>query len=1052
MKKIIYLSIFIAFLAQTLANSATNIIEKFENLSDLKEIASDGAKIKLSIENLENGNCLKLEYEFSGAGYCGIEKVFPFQLPTNYKFSFSIKGHSPKNNLEFKLVDKTGDNVWWRNQRNFDFPIIWEKINIKKRDIEFAWGPVGGGEVKNFERIQIIIAAAEGGKGTIYIDDLVFEEIVPPLNPEALPTINSSESKDKNLNNLIDGNLKTVWQNKTKSDKQSLTIDLQYMKELGGMVIHWGESKQASSFSVAVSNDRVNWEKVYSIANNWLTRNFIYMKDIDARYVKISLEKSNDKNGYTIKEIEIKDPKFSQNLNDFFTNVASYYKEGLFPKYFSNKQSYWTIIGVSEDPKEAMINEQGAIEIDKSSFSIEPFIQIDNKLITWSDVKLSQHLEKEYIPIPSVQWQSQKINLEIKALAFGEPNKSDLLVKYTLTNTTKKVLAGKFLLAIRPYQVNPKWQFLNNEGGISKIKEISYDNYLIKINKNKVVVPLTQPDDFGVTKFSEGEIIDYLSKNVFPQNQTVEDKFGFASGCMSYNLTLGPGKTEEYIIKIPFHDSDIKPILESAQQPSKFFAKNLADQIAFWEEKLDKIKINLPSIGDKVIKTMRTYLGYILINKDGPSIQPGSRSYERSWIRDGALTSSALLRLGLKDEVRTYLEWFSQYQFPTGKIPCVVDKRGADPTPENDSHGQYIFALLQYFKFTKDTLFLKEKLQNVIGAVNYIEFLTNQRKTDQYKKPDSTVFWGLMPESISHEGYSAKPMHSYWDDFFTIRGLRDAVEIALILNEKELAHRFEKLRDEFGTDLLNSINLAIKNHNIDYIPGCAELGDFDATSTTIALFPCNEQKLLPQKELINTFEKYYQFCLNRISSKADWINYTPYELRTVGSFVYLNQRDRAHKLLDFFFDDQRPSAWNHWAEVVWKNIDEPRFIGDMPHTWVGSDYINSIRSMFVYEDDLDSSLVLGAGLKMEWIDSDEGVIVANLPTYYGSLSYSIKKELGAYIVSVSGDIKFPRNNIVFKNFKKEKPSKVFVDGIEYSNYNTDEIVIDHTPSTLRIEY
>ncbi len=255
---------------------------------------------------------------------------------------------------------------------------------------------------------------------------------------------------------------------------------------------------------------------------------------------------------------------------------------------------------------------------------------------------------------------------------------------------------------------------------------------------------------------------------------------------MKYDFNLDPGAFKDFTFIVPFYQEGNEFISTAKSNPTKYFNDQLSNEINFWQEKLDKIDIQLPPSGEKILNTLKSNLAYILINKDGPAIQPGSRSYERSWMRDGALTSSALLRLGLKEEVKNYLDWFSQYQFPSGKIPCVVDKRGADPTPENDSHGEYIYAILQYFKFTHDTLFLKDKLQHVIGAVNYIEFLTNQRKTDQYKKEDSLVFYGLMPESISHEGYSAKPMHSYWDDFFTIRGLRDAVEIAQILNEKEL--------------------------------------------------------------------------------------------------------------------------------------------------------------------------------------------------------------------------------------------------------------------------
>jgi hypothetical protein len=1052
MKKMIYAIFFLFISICTQINPQQLVIDKFDNLTNWKEITSDGAKINLNIQRGLNGGFLRIDYEFNGAGYCGIEKEFPFTLPTNYKFTFHLKGISPKNNLEFKLVDKSGDNVWWKNQRNFDFPSDWEKIIIKKRDIEFAWGPIGGGEVKNFEKLQIIIAAAEGGKGTIFLDDLGFEEIPLPNDLNAKPIVYSSSPADNNLSAILDNKMSTLWRSKTKSNRQYLLIDFQFTKEIGGFVIHWDENDFASDFDISISNDRVRWEKVFGLSNNNLTRNFIYLKNADARYVRFNFTNNSRNKGYAIKEIEIKDIQFSQSLNNFFTKVAGYYKEGSFPKYFYDKQSYWTVIGVSEDLREGLINEQGTIEVDKASFSIEPFIQLKDQLITWNDVQLKQSLENNYLPIPSVTWVHPSFKLEIKTFADGEPNNSALMIRYRLTNASEKTISGKLSIAVRPYQVNPKWQFLNNEGGVSRIKELYFNGKEATVNNDKMIIPLTQPNEFGATKFYDGEIIDYLLKNSLPINQSVKDEFGFASGCMSYDFNLQPGKYKDFIFSIPFYKTSEEFLSDVKVDPTKYFDDKLNDEITFWKEKLDKINIQLPPSGEKLINTLKTYLGYILINKDGPAIQPGSRSYERSWIRDGALTSSALLRLGLKEEVKNYLDWFSQYQFPTGKIPCVVHKRGADPTPENDSHGEYIYALLQYFKFTHDTLFLKDKLQNIVRAVNYIELLTNQRKTDQYKKKDSTMFYGLMPESISHEGYSAKPMHSYWDDFFTIRGLRDATEIAQILNEKELKERFLKLRDDFETNLQNSIKIAINRHKIDYIPGCAELGDFDATSTTIAIFPGNEQKSLPEKELLNTFNKYYDFFLNRMSSKTDWINYTPYELRIVGSFIYLNQREKAHKLLDFFFNNQRPKAWNHWAEVVWKNIDEPRFIGDMPHTWVGSDYVNAVRAMFVYENDLDTSLILGAGLKEEWIDSPEGVSIIKMPTYYGNVSYTIKKSQNGYQINLSADLEIKNEKIILKNFKKEIPSKVLIDNVISNNYDLNEIVIDKIPSTIFITY
>jgi hypothetical protein len=101
------------------------------------------------------------------------------------------------------------------------------------------------------------------------------------------------------------------------------------------------------------------------------------------------------------------------------------------------------------------------------------------------------------------------------------------------------------------------------------------------------------------------------------------------------------------------------------------------------------------------------YASARLINRDGSALQPGSRAYERSWSRDGALTSEALLRLGHEDAVRDFLRWYTPYQLPNGKVPCCVDARGADPVLENDSHGEFIFLVSELFGYTHDRAMLE---------------------------------------------------------------------------------------------------------------------------------------------------------------------------------------------------------------------------------------------------------------------------------------------------------------------------------------------------------
>src|SRR3546814_4524558 len=78
-------------------------------------------------------------------------------------------------------------------------------------------------------------------------------------------------------------------------------------------------------------------------------------------------------------------------------------------------------------------------------------------------------------------------------------------------------------------------------------------------------------------------------------------------------------------------------------------------------------------------------------------------------------------------------------------------------------------------------------------------------------------------------------------------------------------------------DLYASIRVATRAHGIDFIPGAAELGDFDPTSTTIALAPGGEQGRLPADLLHNTFERYWREFRQRETGQREWKDYTPYE-------------------------------------------------------------------------------------------------------------------------------------------------------------------------------
>ncbi|TMH08418.1 MAG: hypothetical protein E6H67_01460 [Betaproteobacteria bacterium] len=197
---------------------------------------------------------------------------------------------------------------------------------------------------------------------------------------------------------------------------------------------------------------------------------------------------------------------------------------------------------------------------------------------------------------------------------------------------------------------------------------------------------------------------------------------------------------------------------------------------------------------------------------------------------------------------------------------------------------------------------------------------------------------------------------------------------------------------------------------------------------------------------MNTYEQYWHEFVDRRDGKKAWDEYTPYELRMVGTFVRLGWRDRAHELLPFFLAGRRPAAWNQWAEVVGQDPRKVRFLGDMPHGWVASDFIRSLLDVFAYEREADHALVLAAGVPREWLTAS-GVAVKGLRTPYGRLSYTLKKQADRVTLRLAAGSRLPPGGFVFIWPEDQPPPPARVNG-KPSAWQGNELHIAELPATV----
>ena len=1032
------------------ASAKPRFLSDFESLDEWELYATEGCTAKLSLVDGVKGSALRMDYTFTGGGYCLIRKRLDLSLDPDFRFRVTIKGQGEQNNLEFKLMDETGENVWWKNRRRYPLPSDWTVLSQKRRHFEFAWGPSGAEKpITKTSTVEFVIAARDGGAGFIEFDQFTYEPRPPA--PATPPPVRVSVNQGK----LADGSQAAVlgdkldWHVSADADEPALVLDLGYDKPIGGLRLVWADGQHATHYTISAA-DGETWVKLASVEDSNGSVDYVLLPDAEAQRLKINLDQAAETKQLRLVSLEVLEPEFSDSKNNAFTRIAADAPKGWYPSFFRQQQQPWTVVGIPQDERELLIDAAGAIELVKGGYRVEPFIHTKDGLITWADVETTQTLREGWMPIPTVTWKCADWQLDVSVFAFGVTENCDALIRYRLTNLSQQARDASLCLGFRPFQVLPPWQALNLVGGVGELRAVFRDREdprLVVLSGWQQVEGVPADFAFGATDFSGGEIVEHFAADSLPDNIGVYARDGLASAGMRYDWKLAPQESQAALLRVRMHPN--KPEIEAKREikdPDAYFEKLAAGLARTWNIATNKTRLTLPASAQAVVDTYRAQQAYILINADGPAIQPGSRTYERSWIRDGALTSTALLQTGHAPAVRRFMEFYAPNQYASGKVPCVVDQRGPDPVDEHDSTGQLIHLIMQYYRYTGDREMLTTYMPYIEAGVNYLDKLRHERMTDEYRDgpPEKRRLYGLVPESISHEGYSAKPMHSYWDGFFVIRGFRDAAEAATVLGKTEFAERCERLLAEYRTAMYDSIRLEMKLADINYVPGCAELGDFDATSTAIGICPCGELGQIPEPALHNTFERYWDFFQKRRDNQIEWRDYTPYELRLMGTFVYLGQRERAFELLKFFMKDQQPNGWRQWGEVRWKDPSYPGYVGDMPHTWCGSEFLRSLRTMMVYEDYNTHALVLAAGIPAEWLATGEPIAITKWPTEFGILSYQIIAGQHQWRVSGKLDGQLPPGGMRLAMPNMQAGAVAQVNGAEVKVDDNGEIALNDT--------
>jgi hypothetical protein len=965
-------------------------------------VASGNAELRLSDSRARSSCALRMDFDFKGGGgFVVARRTVEQAVPEDYVLRLRLRGRGSTNNLELKLVDASGQNVWRHVTKNLELPARWTTIKVSSREMEFAWGPAGGGVMQVLGAIEIAVVAGAGGTGSVWIADLAIEDCSPTEAPRA--SASSAQAGFAAADALTGGG----WKPNAEDPKPWIQIDSVQPRTLGGLIIDWLQEAPARGFRVRGSLSGRRWQNLHVTRHAGGARSYVYLPDIRVRFLRVEI--SEPSGGAALRPQSF---EFSRSIDAFWHNIAKYEPRGWHPRWLHREQSYWTPSGIANGKQCALMNEEGMIEAGPGWFSIEPMLRVAGRLYTWAQVRPRTELVAGYLPQPSVTWAAAEWRLQVQA----ETTVNGIVrVRYQFENLTAAPLAAELFVLLRPFQVTPPWQSFGALGGVSRIHDLVWRDGAVCVNGTTLVVPRSAPTAFAAAGFDAGCIAGYLAQGALPRQAHTHDAFGFAQGVLAFDLNLQTRESREVII---------------ACMPVG--AAGAVDEPSFdWDAALVAAQWTGADWAGDAIRAALTAIAHVLVTRSGAALQPGPRRYTRSWIRDGTIMSAALLRMGRRDEVREFIRWYAPFQRADGFVPCCVDANGPDWLVEHDSHGQLIALLADYYRFSADAAFVSEYWNCIERAIGCIEGLLEAD--------------GLLPISVSHEGYLSQPVHSYWDDFWGLRGLRDAVDLATILGKGAAAARWQSLATHFAAAVFASIEKTRQERSLDYIPGSIEWADFDPTSTANAIAFLDMLDELERSAVEQTFDRYLYDWRRKRSGDLQWQNYTPYEIRIIGAFVRLGRRDAALELLRFFLVDRRPPAWNQWPEIAWRDPRAPAHLGDLPHTWIAAEYVLAVRSLFAYECARDQSLVLAAGLASEWL-AGSGVQVSRMPTIFGSLSYSLRR-LDAHTLrfEIAGAL---TAKLVLRPPLTAALTSVSVNGEPCSSFDWDSVTLVNAPATV----
>jgi len=366
-----------------------------------------------------------------------------------------------------------------------------------------------------------------------------------------------------------------------------------------------------------------------------------------------------------------------------------------------------------------------------------------------------------------------------------------------------------------------------------------------------------------------------------------------------------------------------------------------------------------------------------------PAFQVGPTVYRDLWTVDGAFILETVTMLGEGKQARAGIQHLLSYQKPNGNFEL------------NRAHwkenGIVIWACVRHAQLTQDKAWLLSVWPVLEKTFNAILNLRQQTYTN-----DTVLDDGLIPPGFPDGGLGSYDIPEYTNLYWTLAGMKTAVQGALWLNKIKQADSWQKEYDE----LYAAFCKAAKRDMLKDASGNFYLPNYMGKEG---------KEISPQRA-------QWAFCHavypGQVFAKTDPL--------VKGNLAMLEKTEREgmvygtgwnDKGLWNYFSSFYGHAWlwqgcppkaaeslyafaNHASPVyTWReeqNLKEDPYyrVGDMPHNWASAEFIRFVAHLLVL--DRGNDLHLLEGIPPEWTKPCMKTSVHEMFTPFGKLSFTLE--------------------------------------------------------------